>query len=598
MFSANFFNMTKATSLVSKLILGGCLALLATSTSFAQTTETTINKTLSLGESYSHEQYAVPGVKLNLTYQYKELVDTTVSGTQIYATGEGHATLTCGNGEWNLNIPSNETQICMNKIVIPCYYRGKRNEDCTVTIPEDQLNTVDVSAIDEYKCSGTACAYLNEASKYKTSGNVIITSDNEKDRFKMENGQTAFFEYNLGGSKKLVYIDATGQTKYTTDAAEYLIPWGPISGSKQNTDFDQFVEGNSGTSSGLLVQYACPPVKVTLCENTTTSNFNRVNGACGDANGADFGSKGEIPTNNLCRLGRATSISGPDSNYKFHWTCKGAGAGTSSTSCYANQSLDGTCGSAHRKKYTSSSQIPNAGKCSIGTPSAIQGPTAGPWLWTCSGIGAGNASETCIGENSNYECGPVKNVIYIMDDSGSMSGSRMTNAKASMRSTLKQQIEHKQKYDTSTTKIGMMGLNRVKSPSWINYWGGSYHSFSEAGAATTAWSNGKSIIDNYYASGGTPLWARVIEAAKILGSGDANRSNYIIAFSDGASSGSDSDALKTLNSYPYLHMHAVDLSSNNEFKSVATRSGGLYAQASNATDLAAVTTFFAVGCEN
>lgn len=602
------FSVRKASNIFKNFRKVGFFAILLTATTsqaFAQNSEVTIKKTLTKGQTYTHNQYAVPYVQLDLTYSYEEHIDTDEDGNKIYARGEAHAMVTCGDGSWNVSIPDNETQLCMDQVTIPCYYKPGKN--CTTTIRKDTFQANDVKLINNFKCSGTACGYLskNNENSYTETSNIVIDSANQKqDRFRIKNGQTGFFEYNYANKKKLIFIDARKKNDSTKNGQSYLIPWGPLSKFNKrepNEDFEDFINNNSETSeSPLKVYYACPPVTISLCGSTNTNDFKRVDGQCGNAHGGDFANRTQLKEADLCRLGRPSSVSGPSSSNKFTWTCRGAGVGKKTASCSADFSQDGKCGPAHNKEYASSDKI-TTGQCDVGTPSALQGPTRGPWLWTCKGVGSGDASETCIGNNKYYKCGPVKDVIYIMDDSGSMSGNRITIARNSMKETVKKQIAHKQKFDTTLTKIGIMGLNRTNSTSdsslWMNYIGGGLKGFSEAGAAATTETNAINRINSFTASGGTPLWDRVISAANKLGSGDNNYANYIIAFSDGESSGTASSALAALNKYSNLHMHAVDLNNSSSFRDVALDSGGLYAKASNQNELSALIQFFAIGCD-
>jgi type II secretory pathway pseudopilin PulG len=108
-----------------------------------------------------------------------------------------------------------------------------------------------------------------------------------------------------------------------------------------------------------------------------------INGTCGTAHNANYAS---APTTNLCGVGTASAVTGAG---PWAWTCAGQYGGTTA-SCTANKSQPGACGTANGASYASK---PTTNLCAAGTASTVSG--AGPWTWTCAGVGGGAASGTC-----------------------------------------------------------------------------------------------------------------------------------------------------------------------------------------------------------
>lgn len=106
--------------------------------------------------------------------------------------------------------------------------------------------------------------------------------------------------------------------------------------------------------------------------------------SCGASNGS---MQRAMPASNLCNAGSATAVQGSG---PWMWSCVGSGGGVS-VSCSAGTPtqtrVDGTCGAAASEIATST---PAANLCDSGMPSAVYGN--GPWNWTCSGLNGGIAS--------------------------------------------------------------------------------------------------------------------------------------------------------------------------------------------------------------
>ncbi|MFA5086689.1 MAG: hypothetical protein WC470_00005, partial [Candidatus Paceibacterota bacterium] len=131
-------------------------------------------------------------------------------------------------------------------------------------------------------------------------------------------------------------------------------------------------------------------------------------GACGTANGQTYASTASIDT--AAKKCSAGTYSGSfvDNASTWTWACNGTGGGTND-SCYANKStvtkVNGECGVSDDTVFPAA---PTNDLCISGTlPPAPTG--AGPWTWTCAGIGTGALSEVCNagvqGTNVAAACG-------------------------------------------------------------------------------------------------------------------------------------------------------------------------------------------------
>ena len=128
-----------------------------------------------------------------------------------------------------------------------------------------------------------------------------------------------------------------------------------------------------------------------------------INGACGSAKGITVSSK---PAANLCAAGSATA---PTGTGPWYWSCSGAYGGTTDNSCYANKgtSVNGGCGSANG---TNVSSAPTANLCSAGsatTPTEYGGYL---WVWNCDGAYGGTSSSCQAQRTINGTCGSANGV--------------------------------------------------------------------------------------------------------------------------------------------------------------------------------------------
>lgn len=142
-------------------------------------------------------------------------------------------------------------------------------------------------------------------------------------------------------------------------------------------------------------------VLVSACGSEKKADSAAISGVCGASHGQDLvaAPSGEA----LCSSGKASAIDGTG---PWTWTCTGSNGG-SDASCSAKLAtgpVNGTCGSSNGK--TSAKAPSGAALCSAGTASQVQG--AGPWTWTCAGLNGGtdaNCSAELATGPVNGACG-------------------------------------------------------------------------------------------------------------------------------------------------------------------------------------------------
>ncbi len=134
--------------------------------------------------------------------------------------------------------------------------------------------------------------------------------------------------------------------------------------------------------------------------NASCSAKLKINGTCGSANKADFFTQ---PTVNLCNSGNASSTTGKG---PWRWTCAGSNGGTSAR-CSANLEVNGTCGSAGGQSFP---RAPRSNLCGTGKPSRLTG--TGPWSWTCAGSNGGVTANCSANILVNGVCGTANGKIY------------------------------------------------------------------------------------------------------------------------------------------------------------------------------------------
>ncbi|MGO9375682.1 MAG: carboxypeptidase regulatory-like domain-containing protein [Syntrophobacteraceae bacterium] len=152
--------------------------------------------------------------------------------------------------------------------------------------------------------------------------------------------------------------------------------------------FSGVAYGSTYTVTPSLAQYTFSPAYSSgningsnLTLNFTGALSTAVNGVCGPASTEGFLT---APRTNLCSKGTASTVTGTG---PWYWTCKGTGGGTT-VGCSANLKVNGACGTANAKAFTTP---PSTNLCTKGTFSGLTG--SGPWTWTCAGAYGGTPAD-------------------------------------------------------------------------------------------------------------------------------------------------------------------------------------------------------------
>lgn len=119
---------------------------------------------------------------------------------------------------------------------------------------------------------------------------------------------------------------------------------------------------------------------------TCSASQGSVNGMCGSADGVAAPS---APSSNLCSAGTASAVSGSG---PWSWTCNGANGGSDmSCSAPSSAGVNGTCGIAHNAIYGTYSTPGSGDMCATGTATSVGSMGQdGVLTWTCSGSGGGS----------------------------------------------------------------------------------------------------------------------------------------------------------------------------------------------------------------
>jgi hypothetical protein len=208
----------------------------------------------------------------------------------------------------------------------------------------------------------------------------------------------------VGGSSTLSWSVSDPSNVAVTCTAQSTD--GSWSGTLSNNSSAALLSGQSvvkplATTGNVTYTMTC---KDSLQSNVSTtavisvgSSGQKINGACGAANGVDAFS---APTTSLCGAGTASSVSGSG---PWSWSCSGSNGG-STASCYDLLEVNGVCGSANGANALT---IPVTGLCNIGTPSLVTG--SGPWSWSCSGSNGGSTASCYDLLEVNGACGTSAN---------------------------------------------------------------------------------------------------------------------------------------------------------------------------------------------
>lgn len=343
-----------------------------------------------------------------------------------------------------------------------------------------------------------------------------------------------------------------------------------------------------------------------------------VNGICGLANAVAVLVK---PAANLCNAGTATVVAGVG---PWTWTCNGLSGGSPSPACSAPKipPVNGTCGAANGIAVASA---PAAGLCTLGTATAVAG--AGPWTWTCNGLNGGSPSPACSAPKLpaiNGVCGTANGVTTSVAPAASLcttgSASVITTAPGSFSwscngsgggttsactapSCVADSIgdvmiledQSPMAFDSvdpwtaqplgnavtqDVLRIGMdyiaqkLSLNISNKIGYMTY-------ASNAGAIAGSFINTltpnayKNIFDPKVRAllglgGQSPLYDKMITAAKAVGNGTAARPNMVVYLGDGFEQNGISpttrdDMVQTIaQNYPFIKFVIVDYSTTGK----------------------------------
>ncbi len=124
--------------------------------------------------------------------------------------------------------------------------------------------------------------------------------------------------------------------------------------------------------------------------------------SCGCTDGQTFSS---APTVNLCNIGTASAVTGPDGSNKYNWSCSLNGG--PAVTCSANKHTTsapqaGTCGSSDGNTF---STAPTANLCGNGATASWADQTAsdGVYNWSCPGSNGG-AAASCSASKNTTSC--------------------------------------------------------------------------------------------------------------------------------------------------------------------------------------------------
>lgn len=565
---------------------------------------------------FDRNAYSLRGTSVALDYLLSESLPTAVSGS-------GKVNLECiggaGNGGWTFSIQPGS--MCWNAFSFPCPGPG-----CGTQVPAHPITAADIKITPRSLCTGTTRG--TPAEKQYCVFGTGVTGDTSDDMFSLAPGASAYLEYMRRGGidtpQRLKYISRAGAT-----GRSLMIPTGPLGSF---ADYDAFLSAPPA-GAGVTVRDACYAMNVTVCEDARPQI---PVGECGIASGRSgdetyrqyFLAAASIPATGLCSSGMPSSIQ--DRGGYFTWRCSN-GTGYESSECSAGKAVEPACGPAHEQTYSSREQIADAALCAQGTPSEVTG--TGPWNWTCNPGTPGATPKSCTALRYNDGCeSNVGDVVYILDDSNSMrSNSKLARARSTMQRSFELLVEKKSRQMPDDAKICITGMqNRAfvnyvqvrgcpqlrayakkscgvpvsaggneqelsdaaKSNLCANYWGGAFYSAADPDPAVKAQilAKGTAAISSFTDTElSTPLYRRVMQAARYVGSGDPGKPNKIIVITDGNDVGweSDNDALNVLRSYSNIRvyiLHIVNRSSQVDDKpkknvvSITNATNGFYAR--------------------
>lgn len=431
-------------------------------------------------ETVQHYHSATPDFTLNEYSRFGTTIELTIPpDASEPRAAAGSATLLCGANGWEVQ-PGSSAGNCrdsfdytypevlgddLNGLLARLRANGYTNYQYTkidtrggkdiyrvvYTVPEVPVDLSKVTHTVESQCQGTTIrsldGYIYDTDGSHTTGQVKkhcvfddvgadasglvglskTNRDLNDDMFRIRPNTTAYFEYvergGVADPNRLKWIERDGATPQTL-----MMPSGPPPGTAGAfSDYDHFIANKPPSIS--RIEAACYPVMTSLCGNLEpVAKTPPAPGACGAAHGQIFASASEINAiaYGKCYVGTPTSIreEGSGASAKFKWTCQSDPVGEmADTQCEASKAVDGECGNANGRTFTTAGEVIAAGLCKTGTPSVT--PTGnGSWYWRCNALSSGGKTASCMASakvevSSCDEMANEGTMVLVQDLSGS-----------------------------------------------------------------------------------------------------------------------------------------------------------------------------------
>lgn len=309
-------------------------------------------------------------------------------------------------------------------------------------VPAMPVGATHVSATAESKCVGGRITSLKSpqdenGNQYSVKQHCVFDdsatpkiigahSDPSKndDMFRIQTGASSYLEYidrgAVGEPNRLKWIQRDSGA-----GEDLMMPAGPPGSF---ADWDAFIMNKPAVLT--TVESACYPTTVSLCAGEKPEKMFPAPGHCGAAHKgyyADAAAILAVPYGQ-CVVGGPTKIvekiNSASGLKTYHWECEGDPKDIEpAAQCYATQVIDGVCGTANGRTYTSASEISHASLCAFGTPSKVPSG-GGSWAWTCQATGEGGKSPNCMAsaKASMETCNAMSSegaMVLVQDLSGS-----------------------------------------------------------------------------------------------------------------------------------------------------------------------------------
>ena len=271
-----------------------------------------------------------------------------------------------------------------------------------VPIPADaNLGNVVVSALNRgvaaQICSKTnTCAYSDSDSMYWNTMSNWYPSG-----VKAQNLYAYFLHSQTDQTGKPLFIRPSNAVNQMAMAYGFSYDENPMDNSgcgdsSPCPSFSQVPSEFSAVSAGSNVT-------ITLGPFLNQSQSGTV-GVCGSSYGGSFET---APSSNLCQTGQPSSVTGPDANNHWNWSC--AGTEGSPAQCWASKPsvgpvTNGDCGTANGGSF--STEPPYSQLCSSGAPSLVQ-QSGNDWVWSCVGSGGGRTASCSATNSGGHQQNPI-----------------------------------------------------------------------------------------------------------------------------------------------------------------------------------------------